>query len=346
MNAVIRLLARLLVVKIVLDRLRSDRKSGHDRLRATAPPRPQPRRAPQPQPTEATTEATIPVQTGGGPGADSPLELDAPDWKQTIKRTLKEIKADRVTLIAAGMAYYFFLAIFPAVIAAIGIMDLAGISTTALVEWIRTTLPGGAGQVLIDAVQGRDPSHSASLIAALTGIALALWSASSGFVALQAGLNVAYDVPDDRKFIGKRAVALGLIVATALLGGVPSPFFSFGERTIYTVIGWILTIVAVMVLFAIYYTLGPKRDTPRWVWVSPGGIVGAIIWIVASISFGVYVTQFSSYGKTYGSLAGVIVLILWLYLTSISILVGGELNAELERQNAINLGRATEPRSR
>jgi membrane protein len=337
----IRLVARVFAFKLVKDRWKA--------RRGEPPETPSPRVVSQQRQIDAlrdtasssesrTDESHIPVQKGEGPGPDSPLELDAPDWKQTVKRTLKEIKADRVTLIAAGMAYYFFLALFPAIIAAIGVMDLIGTSTRWLTDWIRTSLPGGAGQVVIDALAGRDPSQKASLFAAILGIALALWSASSGFVALQSGLNVAYDVPEDRKFIGKRAVALILILATGLFGGVPSPFFTFGESTIFTVIGWILTIASVIVLFAIFYYIGPKRESPRWVWVSPGGIVGAVIWLAASVAFGIYVTQFSSYGKTYGSLAGVIILILWLYLTSISILVGGELNAELERQSAMKKG--------
>jgi membrane protein len=345
-KAIIRIIARVFAIKLVVERFKARRGEKEpdsvavvaarrrelDALRDSTKPRP--------SSGSRTDETLIPVQEGQGPGPDSPLDLAAPDWKQTLKRTLKEIKADRVTLIAAGMAYYFFLALFPAIIAAIGVMDLIGTSTEWLINWIRTSLPGGAGEVVVDALASNpDPPQKASLFAALIGIALALWSASSGFVALQSGLNVAYDIPEDRKFVGKRVVAVVLILATGLLGGVPSPFFTFGDSAVFTIVGWILTIAAVVVLFALFYYLGPKRESPRWVWVSPGGLVGAFIWLAASLAFGIYVTQFSSYGKTYGSLAGVIILILWLYLTSISILVGGELNAELERQSAMKTSR-------
>jgi membrane protein len=154
-------------------------------------------------------------------------------------------------------------------------------------------------------------------------------------VALQSGLNICYDIPEDRKLLGKRAVALLLIVLTGVLGGVPSPFFTFGESPIYKVIGALLTLAAVVILFALYYYIGPKRHPrPSWKWVSAGGVVGATIWIVASLGFGYYASNFSSYGKTYGPLAGVIILIFWLFLSSIAVLVGGELNAELERQAA------------
>jgi membrane protein len=185
--------------------------------------------------------------------------------------------------------------------------------------------------MLIDAVQGRDPSQSNSLWAAIIGIALALWSASSGFVALQSGLNVAYDVPADRKFVGKRLVAFALLLAAALLGGVPTPFLE-GDGAI-KVVGWVLTLPAVILLFAFFYYLGPKRESPKFVWVTPGGVVGAVLWLGVSAAFGWYVdSDYASYGKTYGSLAGVIILVFWLYLSSLTILVGGELNAELEGQ--------------
>lgn len=257
-----------------------------------------------------------------------------------MKRALKEVKDDRATLVAAGMAYYFFLAIFPATIAAIGILDLAGMSSQGLVDALRGALPGGTGRLLIEAVQGSDPSEGASATAAITGTALALWSASSGMVALQSGLDVAYDLPEDRKLVGKRLVAFALLLATALLGGVPTPFIA-GEGAI-EVVGWIATVPAVVVLFAFFYYLGPKRESPKFVWVTPGGVVGAVLWLVVSAAFGFYVDEYSDYGKTYGSLADVIVLIFWLYLSSLTIMIGGELNAEAERR-AEERGGSTKP---
>jgi membrane protein len=285
--------------------------------------------------TRAPTEPEIPTQKKGGPGPDTPLELSQADWRVTLKRTGKEIKADRVPFMAAAMAYYFFLAIFPALIAVVGIMGLVDADTTSLIDSIESTLPGESGQAITEAFREADkPSDATSLTSAILGIAIALWSASSGMVALQTGLNIAYDVEQDRKFFAKRGVALLLIVATALLGGVPSPLFTFGESTVFVVLGWVLTIVAVMILFSIFYYFGPNRESPTWHWVSAGGIVGAVLWIVVSVAFGWYVENYSNYSKTYGSLAGVIVLILLLYLTSLAVLIGGELNAELERRSA------------
>jgi membrane protein len=264
---------------------------------------------------------------------DSPLDLGSAGWRQTIKRTLLEIKEDRIAFAGAAIAYYMFLAIFPALIALVGILGLVNVDASGLIESLRTSLPGGAGRALTSAIsRAENPSEAASLTAAIGGIAAAIWSGSSGMAALQTGLNVAYDVDTDRKFFAKRGVALVLLIATLLLGGVPSPFFTFGESTIFTVLGWVLTIAAVIVLFSLYYYLGPNRQSPTWRWVTTGGVVGALLWIGASLLFGLYISTFNDYGKTYGPLAGVIVLVLWLYLSSIAVLVGGELNAETERQ--------------
>jgi membrane protein len=332
MQGVLKLVVWILLLKILLAEWRSGKRA-------------RPARAVRGAGTEVTTRPSGPAigarggtetgtPTGSGEGdVETPLDLEAPDWKATVKRTLTEIKDDRVPLVAAGMGYYFFLAIFPALIALISIMSLFDLDSSGIVRSIETTMPGDSGEAITEAFRQADkPSSSTPLTATILGIGLALWSASSGMVALQSGLNVAYDVGRDRKFFGKRAIALLLLVVTALLGGVPSPVFTFGESTIFVVLGWILTIAAVIVLFSVFYYLGPNRESPRWQWVSVGGVVGAVLWIVASLIFGYYVDNYSNYAKTYGFLAGAIVLILWLYLSSLAVLVGGELNAELEHQ--------------
>ena len=324
------LLARLVAFKVVRDRFRA--KKGQPARVGTSFDH---SRTSRPLTAGAAPydEAPISPQRAGEPGPDTPLDLDAPDWKATVKRAVTEIKDDRVTLIAAGMAYYGFLAIFPAVIAFTGVLGLADIDPAPIVEGIRRNLPGGSGRLLIDSIRSSQAaSEGAALGATLFGIALALWSASSGFVSLQKGLNVAYDVPRDRKFIGARGIALLLIVATGLLGGVPSPFFTFGDGLLLSVIGWVLTVIAVVLLFSIFYYLAPNRGKPTWQWVSAGGFLGALIWIVASVGFRIYAGEPDRYTETYGSIGAVIALIFWLFLTSLSILIGGELNAELERQ--------------
>jgi membrane protein len=331
-----RVLARLTALFLAVKTYKATREGMKDPAQRAARRGGRPVVTGSPSARAPRNERPMPPQRAGTPGPDSPLELKPEDWKATAKRTAKEIKDDRVTLVAAGMAYYFFLAIFPAVIALIGVLGLVN-APEATIDDIKSsigsTMPGESGNVLSDAIEkANDSSQQASLVATVVGIALALWSASAGFVHLQSGLNIAYDVPEDRRFIGKRLVAFALLVATGLLGGVPSPFFTFGESALFVVLGWILTVAAVIVLFSIYYFVAPNRGSPTWHWVSPGGLAGALLWIVSSMGFKIYAGNSESYSETYGSIAGVVLLILWLFITSLSILIGGELNAELERQ--------------
>ena len=279
----------------------------------------------------------IPAQRAGEPGPDTPAELESSDWKATAKRALKEVKEDRVTLVAAGMTYYTFLAVFPAIIAFVGILGLVNVSPDTIKDMERSIAGAVPSKEVADLLvepmrRAENAPQGASLVATLLGIGVALWSASSGMVALQKGLNVAYDVPEERKFVKARLVAFALLAAVLLLGGVPSPLFAFGDDWYWKGLGWVLTGIAVIILFSLFYYLGPNREKPSWTWVSPGGLIGAILWILASIAFGVYVNNFANYGKTYGSLAGVVILLLWLYISALAVLLGGELNAETERQ--------------
>ena len=306
-------------------------------------------------------ERPVPPQKGEPGQADSPADLGSTGLKESLRRTVKEFKDDRATLTAAGMAFYWFLAVFPAMLALIGFFGLfnvgeEGVRTMSRV--IRSALPGEAAGTLVTAVEnaGKEGSGS-SLVAALIGMALALYGASSGMVAVQQGLDVAYDVPKDRKFVKKRLVALAMVLITAVLGGIATALIVFGAPIgeslsdnfgsafglVWTILRWVGGIAALTALFATYFFLAPNRESPKWVWVSPGGILSVIIWLVASLGFSFYVSSFGKYAETYGSLAGVVVLLLWLYLSAIAVILGGELNAELERQSAIQARQIPDP---
>jgi len=282
------------------------------------------------------------------------LELPPPDWKASVKRAAKKFKDNRATLTGAGMAFYWFLAIFPAMVAMVGLLGLFNVSGPTIASITRAVtraLPGQAGQVLKDSVtNSANQSGGGSLVAALLGVALALWSASAGMVGLQMGLDIAYDVESDRTFVKKRLVAFELLGAMAVLGGVATALIVFGAPlgdalrdhlpfggafiVAWTVIRFVLGLIALTSLFAAIYYLAPNRERPAWAWVSPGGILAAVIWLLASLGFSFYVSSFGKYAQTYGSLAGVVVLLLWLYLTALAMVLGAELNAELERQSA------------
>jgi membrane protein len=311
----------------------------------------------------AVGTSDVPPQTGEEGTLDSPLELSPPDWKQGLRRAVKEFKADRGALTAAGLAYYWFLAIFPAILAAVGILGLINASPSLvdkIVKGLGKTLPGDTPRVLGDAISNATrKSGGASAVAGLVGIVLALWSATSGMVALQIGLGVAYDVEEDRTFVKARVRALLLSLATLVLGGAATAMLVFAKPLggairdhvpfsgafipVWTVARLVLALLCLVVLMATFYYLAPNRESPRWTWVSPGGILAAAIWLLASFGFSFYVSSLGSYAKTYGSLTGVVLLLIWLYLTGLAVVVGGELNAELERQAA---GRARPERGR
>jgi len=282
-----------------------------------------------------------------GQGADSPQEIPAKGWKDIAKRTAKEVKADQVPLLAAGVAFYVLLALFPAIIAGVSIYGLVADPQTVRdqINQLAQTLSPETAKLIGQQVQQVTSSAGGALgLATVIGILTALWSASSGMKALITGVNLAYDEAEGRKFIKLRGLSILMTlaamvllgVALALIVGFPAVPDSWPTVLQWTaaILRFVLLAVLLMAGLAALYRYAPDRDKPKWSWSSPGSMAATVLWVLASVGFSIYVNAFGNYNKTYGALAGIIILMFWLYLTAFVVLVGAELNAEMELQTA------------
>jgi membrane protein len=301
---------------------------------------------------------TIPPQRATDGPPRNPLELGRTGWAGVLARVRVKLVRDRVSMAAGSLAFHGFFALFPAVIALLGLVTLLHLGTGdvhRVVRGIDKALPAGAASVFTAAVEAAAKRSKGSSFAVVAGIVVALWSAGGGMAALQQALDMAYEVPVDRSFLSRRLVGLPLMLATLVLGGTGATLVIFGASigsaleshspvhgpayvAVWTALRWVATVLAISALFSFFYYAGPNRSRPRWQWVSAGGLVSTGVFLLASLGFSFYATEFGSYGRTYGSFAGVAVLIFWLYLTGFAVLLGGELNAEVEREAAAQRG--------
>jgi membrane protein len=295
------------------------------------------------KPAETNSRADTDVPGGQ---AEKPTEIPAKGWIQVVKRGWAEAKADQVPLLGAGVAFFGFLALFPAVIALVTLYGLfADPATIAAQVESLSALPSDVRQLIVDQINNQ--SRSALGWSAVLSIGLALFSASGGVNNLITAVNVAYDEDDERSPIKRRLIALGLtvgaivfvVVMLGLVAVVPALLQGlFGDtpvlRFLLSAARWIVLVVLVTAALAILYRIAPDRDAPKIRWVSVGAGVATLLWLVASIGFSVYVSTFGNYAKTYGIFAGIVVLLFWLWITSYAVLLGAEVNAEAEQQTA------------
>ncbi|MCW2720874.1 YihY/virulence factor BrkB family protein [Pseudonocardia sp.] len=289
------------------------------------------------------------VTTGRLPGDEArrPTEIPPRGWWQIVRRAMRESSDDNVSMLAGSVAYFVFLALFPGLIAAVTLYGL--VADPAQIERqvgsLTSMLPREIQPLIVSQLTSIvSGSHGALGVGLVVSLLVALWSASSGTSSLIEAVNLAYDEKETRNFVRRRGLALlltlgGLVfvlLALALVAVVPLVLnilhLGLVAAVVAQVLRWVLLVVLVILALAVVYRVAPDRDAPKFRWVSPGSIVATVLWIVGSAAFSFYVDYFSNYNKFYGALAGVVVLLLWLYLTCYIVLLGAEINAEAERQ--------------
>ena len=290
-----------------------------------------------------------------GDPPQSPTGLSKRSWWGVLKRSGKEFQDDNLTDWAAALTYYGILAIFPALLALVSVLGLIGDSATQpLIDNLGDVAPGPAQDILTSALENLQGSQGAAGFAFILGLLLAIWSASGYVAAFMRASNAIYDIEEGRpiwKTLPLRVVlTIALLVLVAIsaagvviTGGIAKELgdvIGVGDTavTVWNIAKWPVLLLIVSFMFALLYWAAPNVKQPGFRWLSPGGILAVIGWIIASVAFAFYVGNFGSYNKTYGALAGPIVFLLWLWISNICILLGAEFNAELERGRAIEAG--------
>ena len=276
---------------------------------------------------------------------------------QTVKRTVAEFQEDNLTDWAAALTYYSVLSVFPAIIAMVSVVGLVGdpqTITEELTDIVSSIGPASAADTLKGPIESVTSSKGSAGILLILGIAGALWTASGYVGAFMRASNSIYEVEEGRGFIKLRPlqmlVTLVLVVMLALVlfalvltGPVAQQVGSaigLGDTavTVWDIAKWPVLLVVVMLMFAVLYYSAPNAKLRGFKWVTPGSVLAIVVWLVASAAFAFYVANFGSYNKTYGALGGVIVFLVWIWLTNVAILLGAELNAEHERSRQIEEG--------
>ena len=284
-----------------------------------------------------------------------PGELPVRSWISTLGRTVRETKRDNLPDLAAGLTYYALLSIFPMLLAVLSILGLFGESATRpLIDNLRELAPGPARDTVITAVDNLQRSQGAAGVLFVVSLAGALWSASRYIAAFMRAANVIYEVDEGRPIWKRIPVRLAMTVVLAIalvaatlavavtgdLAGQAGELLGLDDTavTVWNFAKWPVAIVLVTLLLALLYWAAPNVRHPGFRWLTPGAVLAIVVWVAGSVGFTIYLANFSSYNKTYGTIAGVIIFLVWLWLTNLGVLLGAQLNAELERGRQIEGG--------
>jgi membrane protein len=284
-----------------------------------------------------------------GQAATTPIEIPGPGWKDILLRVYHDISENRILLIAAGVTFYLILAIFPGIAALVSIYGLFvdPHSMVSHLDMVASVAPGGAVDVLRDQLTRLGQQNGTALgISFVIGLSISLWTATSGVKAIVDALNVVYGEEEKRGFIKLNAIALvftvgtivfvlltlaGVVAVPVALNYVPLPGIT---SVILKIARWPTLFVLVAFALSVLYRYAPSRAEPQWRWITWGSVLATIIWLGASVLFSWYAANFGSYNKTYGSLGAIIGFMTWIWLSIIVVLVGAQLNAEIEHQTA------------
>jgi membrane protein len=286
---------------------------------------------------------------------EGPTDLSRRSWGGVLKRSVSEFKEDNLTDWAAALTYYGILSIFPALLVLVSVLGLIGSSATQpLIDNLGQVAPGPAQDIFTSAIKNLQGSSGAAGVFFIIGLAGAIWSASGYVAAFMRASNVIYDIEEGRpvwKTLPTRVILTLVLlvllavsaVAVTLTGGLAKEVggvigLSDTAITVWNIAKWPALLVVVSLMFGLLYWAAPNVRHPKFRWVTPGGVLAVIGWIIASLAFALYVANFGSYNKTYGALAGPIVFLVWLWISNIMVLLGAEFNAELQRGRAIEAG--------
>jgi membrane protein len=282
---------------------------------------------------------------------------DRPSAFATVKRTVMEFREDNMSDWAAALTYYGLLSLFPALIALVSIVGLVGdpVSTTRTITEIVTKLgPSSAADTFAGPIKSITSHRSAAGILLVVGLATALWSASAYVGAFMRAANVIYETPEGRPFWKLRplqilvtllmllllaAVALALVLTGPVVDAVAGPL-GVGSTavSIWNIAKWPVLLAVVVTMFAVLFYAAPNVKLAGFRWVTPGALFAIVLWLIASAAFAFYVANFGSYDKTYGTLGGVVCLLVWFWITNVALLLGMELNSERERARELEAG--------
>jgi membrane protein len=276
-------------------------------------------------------------------------------WGGVLRRTVREFRDDNLTDWAAALTYYGVLALFPALIVLVSLLGLIGDSATQpLIDNVDKVAPSDAAKIFTSAIQNIQNNQGAAGLFFVGGLLAALWSASSYIAAFMRAANAIYDVEEGRPIWKTLPVRVGLTALLMLLTAVTAVGVTvsggLAEQVgnvlgvggtavdVWAIAKWPVLLLCVSLMFAVLYWAAPNVKQPGFKWITPGGLLAVLGWVLASLAFAFFVANFGSYNKTYGALAGPIIFLVWLWISNVMILLGAEFNAEIERGRAIDSG--------